>query len=99
MEELFLENNLKKVGSKPAGFKGLFAGKIMNLIHAGFYHKIINEIILPDKSNFSELNVLDIGCGGGTSIQSFSNHSSLVKILQIASRVIGLRQNIFYIQY
>jgi ubiquinone/menaquinone biosynthesis C-methylase UbiE len=83
MEEHFLENNFETVGSKPMGLKGFIAGKIMNLIHAGFYRKIINEIIIKNISNHEEINVLDIGCGGGTSIKSFSNNSSVKKVYGI----------------
>ena len=78
-----MENNLKTVGSKPIGLKGLLAGKIMNFLHSEFYRKIINEIIIPDKIKFSDLDVLDIGCGGGTSIKSFSSHSSVKKVYGI----------------
>lgn len=78
-----MKNNMKTVGSKPMGFKGLLAGKIMNLIHAGFYRKIINEIIILSKSNLSEIIVLDIGCGGGTSIKSLSNHKLITKVYGI----------------
>ena len=73
-----MKNNFETVGSKPIGIKGLLAGKIMNFIHAGFYRKIINEIIISD-NNLSEIIILDIGCGGGTSIKSLSNHSSVKK--------------------
>jgi len=83
MEEHFLGNNFETVGSKPMGLKGLITGKIMNLIHAGYYRKIINEIIIPNKSNLEEIYVLDIGCGGGTSIKSFSNNSSVKKVYGI----------------
>ena len=41
MEELFLKNDIETVGSKPTGLKGTIAGRIMNIIHAGFYKKII----------------------------------------------------------
>ena len=75
--------NLKTVGSKPVGMKGLLAGKIMNLIHGGFYKKIINQVIIPCKRNLSEMIILDIGCGGGTSIKSFSNHPSVKKVYGI----------------
>jgi ubiquinone/menaquinone biosynthesis C-methylase UbiE len=83
MEVHFLENNFETVGSKPVGLKGLIAGKIMNLIHSGFYRKIINEIIIPNKSNLAEITVLDIGCGGGTGIKSFANNSSVKKVYGI----------------
>ena len=83
MEELFLENDLKTIGSNPLGLKGLLAGKIMNIIHAGFYRNIINEIIIPYEKNLSEINILDIGCGGGTSIKSFSKHPSVKKVFGI----------------
>ena len=79
MEEHFLENNLKSVGSKPTGLKGVIAGKVMNLIHAGFYKKIINNSIIPNTINSSEITVLDIGCGGGTTVKSFSSHQSVLK--------------------
>ena len=78
-----MKDNLKSVGSRPVGFKGFLAGKIMNLIHAGFYRKIINEIIISSKDSRSEIIVLDIGCGGGTSIKSFSNHKIIKKVCGI----------------
>ena len=55
-----MENNLKSIGSKPIGLKGLIAGKIMNLIHSAFYRRIINEIIIPNKSSLLPLNILNI---------------------------------------
>ena len=51
----------------------------MNLIHAGFYKKIINKFIIPNTNHSSEITVLDIGCGGGTTVKSFSCNPSVLK--------------------
>jgi ubiquinone/menaquinone biosynthesis C-methylase UbiE len=83
MEENIFENNFETIGSKPIGIKGFLAGKIMNFIHAGLYRKIINEIIIPYESKLSEVTILDIGCGGGTGIRSFSYHPSVKKVYGI----------------
>ena len=78
-----MENNSKSVGTKPTGFSGIIAGRIMNLIHAGFYKYVINKIILSDTGKSSEITVLDIGCGGGTAVKSFSDHHSVLKVCGI----------------
>ncbi len=78
-----MENDLKTIGSKPLVLKGLLAGKIMNIIHSGFYRKIINEILIPSENNLSEMNILDIGCSGGASIKTFSKHPSVKRVYGI----------------
>ena len=79
MEGLFLKNDIETVGSKPTGLKGTIAGRIMNIIHAGFYKKIITDYIICDKNDAKECHVLDIGCGGGITLKLFSSESSVKK--------------------
>jgi len=71
------------IGSKPTGFKGIFAGVIMNMIHAKQYKKIICNHIANNIDTTSPLNILDIGCGGGKAISIFC---SLFK----SSKIIGI---------
>ena len=64
-----MSNNQQSIGAQPAGLTGVFAGKIMNLIHSRLYKKIIRTYIL-DKLDLSFGNtVLDIGCGGGRAVR------------------------------
>lgn len=74
---------MEKIGLKPSGLKGILAGLIMNSLHARQYKKIIQGHIINICNSSDALNVLDIGCGGGTSVAIFSS------MLQ-SSRIFGI---------
>jgi ubiquinone/menaquinone biosynthesis C-methylase UbiE len=58
------------IGSKPIGLFGKLAGIVMNLIHARQYRELIQKYII-DKTNNVPMSILDIGCGGGKTINIF----------------------------
>jgi ubiquinone/menaquinone biosynthesis C-methylase UbiE len=65
-----MSKNTQSTGAKPAGFSGRIAGRVMNLIHAGQYKRIIKQILNGFKAG-GPLKILDIGCGGGKAIKLF----------------------------
>jgi len=62
----------QNIGAKPSGVTGLLAGMGMNLIHASQYRRIIKKHAVPLLETECPGNILDIGCGGGKTVQLFS---------------------------
>ena len=61
--------SLSEQGAKPTGLIGMIIGKLMNRFHTPFYLKFIHQIKLKPGNI-----VIDIGCGGGKFLNSFSSH-------------------------
>jgi len=57
------------IGAQPTGLKGVFAGKIMNLIHSSLYKMVIRTYIIGRLDLTFGNTVLDIGCGGGKAVR------------------------------
>jgi len=66
---------LEKQGSKPTGKTGYIIGKMMNIFHTGFYKEYYNKILAD-----SSLNILDIGCGGGSLIKYLNSRNIKYKL-------------------
>jgi len=62
----------EKIGARPIGIIGLFAGKLMNVIHKKQYRSIIKSIKRASQEPVT--GILDIGCGGGVAVKEFSKH-------------------------
>ena len=78
-----MSDDMRTLGSKPIGWKGVLAGKIMDLLHARFYKKIIKKHIINTAALAEIKTVLDLGCGGGASVKIFSGISEVKKVCGI----------------
>jgi ubiquinone/menaquinone biosynthesis C-methylase UbiE len=61
----------QQIGAKPVGMVGKLAGRLMNMVHKGQYHKIIARI--KKRTEIPVNGILDIGCGGGIAVKSFAS--------------------------
>lgn len=74
---------MEQIGIKPSGLKGRLAGLIMNCLHTHQYKKIIRKYIINLCDDPEDLNVLDVGCGGGKAVAIFSSMLKTSKIVGI----------------
>jgi ubiquinone/menaquinone biosynthesis C-methylase UbiE len=59
---------MQNLGSKPEGILGRIAGRLMNLIHGGFYKSVLKKELGDAQKLKQSIYVLDVGCGGGRTI-------------------------------
>ncbi len=88
--------SLETVGSKPIGLKGLIAGRLMNVIHSRLYKDVIHKYIVTMRDKSENLEVLDLGCGGGIAVKIFSQCSGVNKVYGIdySSEMVSLSQSV-----
>ncbi len=77
------KSNFTTIGSRPNGLTGAIAGKLMNIVHYGFYKNIINKHVITAIKSTNQITVLDVGCGGGVSVKIFANSPVIKKIYGI----------------
>ncbi|MDC7125935.1 MAG: class I SAM-dependent methyltransferase [Spirochaetales bacterium] len=76
-------NEMETIGSRPTGFLGKIAGKLMNTIHSSAYKKIIDSYIIRHCGHSKLKTALDIGCGGGVAVKLLSDIDGIKKTIGV----------------
>lgn len=78
-------------GAKPKGLLGRFIGNLMNFAHTGRYRKYFKNYDFP-----ANIQILDIGCGGGKFVKYLSEKITSGKIygLDHSSEMVELSEKV-----
>ncbi len=76
-----MKTNNEHIGRKPTGLSGILIGYLMNTIHKRLYQQIIDHLRAEVPSSAGQTAILDVGCGGGSTVKSFCENFENSKVV------------------